>query len=134
MQLPQFLQRKIPVNESRRLLVVDDEPEIGKIVAEVAKGVGYETRVTTDGHAFKREFADFLPTVVVLDVVMPDIEGIELVDWLATENYRGRLIVITGYNPDYALLATRLGEAHGLESVATLGKPIRVAELREHLV
>lgn len=121
------------MTKERRLLVVDDEPEIGKIVAEVAAGVGYDVRVATNGHDFKREFTAFSPTMVVLDVVMPEIEGIELVDWLASENYRGRLIVITGYNPDYALLASRLGEAHGLESVATLGKPIRVAELREHL-
>jgi len=121
------------VSKERRLLVVDDEPEIGKIVAEVASGLGYEVRVATNGHDFKRDYLEFMPTMVVLDVVMPEIEGIELVDWLASENYSGRLIVITGYNSDYAQLASRLGEAHGLESVATLGKPIRVAGLREHL-
>jgi len=49
----------------KRLLVIDDEPEIGEFVRKVATGLGYEVRVTTDGHAFQEAYREFCPTTSV---------------------------------------------------------------------
>ena len=117
----------------RRLLVVDDEPEFGEFVRKVATDLGYEVRVTTNGKAFQAAYHELQPTTVVLDMVMPGMDGNEIVLWLMQQHYAANLIIITGYSPDYATDARRLAEFKGLRSVTMLTKPIRLAKLREVL-
>ncbi|HOB61511.1 MAG TPA: response regulator [Candidatus Competibacteraceae bacterium] len=117
----------------KRLLVVDDEPEFGELVRQVAVGLGYEVRVTTNGRAFQTAYQELQPTVIVMDMVMPEMDGNELVLWLMEQHYASNLIIITGYSPDYAKDASLLAEFKGLRSVNTLTKPIRLAKLREVL-
>lgn len=114
----------------KRLLVIDDEPEFGEFVRKVAVDQGYEVEVTTQGRAFQEAYRRHQPTTVVLDMVMPEMDGNELVLWLMQQGYAADLIIITGYSPDYAADAKRLAEFKGLRSVTTLTKPIRLAELR----
>ena len=118
---------------AKRLLVVDDEPEFGEFVRKVATDLGYEVRVTTNGKAFQAAYHELQPTTVVLDMVMPEMDGNEVVLWLMKQRYNANLIIITGYSPDYATDAKRLAEFKGLRSVTTLTKPIRLAKLREIL-
>ena len=117
----------------KRLLVVDDEPEFGEFVRKVAADLGYEVRVTTNGKAFQAAYHELQPTTVVLDMVMPGMDGNEVVLWLMQQHYAANLIIITGYSPDYAADARRLAEFKGLRSVTMLTKPIRLAKLREVL-
>jgi DNA-binding response OmpR family regulator len=116
-----------------RLLVVDDEPEFGEFVRAVAEDLGYEVEVTTRGDDFKLLYDVFNPTVVLLDIIMPEIDGTELVSWLAGRHCTAEIIVATGYSPRYAAAAGSLGRARGLRSVTTLTKPIPIAELRAAL-
>jgi CheY-like chemotaxis protein len=117
----------------QRLLIVDDEPDFGQMVAQVAADLGYEARVTTNGYEFQAAYQELQPTLIVLDMVMPEMDGNELVVWLMEQGYAARLIIITGYSPDYAKDAQLLAEFKGLRSVITLAKPIRIAQLREAL-
>lgn len=117
----------------KRLLVVDDEPEIGEFLRKVATGLGYEVRVTTNGPAFQAAYHELRPTVIAMDMVMPEMDGNELVLWLMEQHYDANLIIMTGYNPDYAKDARLLAEFKGLRSVITLIKPIRLDKLREVL-
>jgi CheY-like chemotaxis protein len=114
----------------KRLLVVDDEPEFGEFVRKVASDLGYEVQVTTNGQAFQKAYETLNPTTIVLDMVMPEMDGNEIVLWLMQQGYGADLIIITGYSPDYAADAKRLAEFKGLRSVTTLTKPIRLADLR----
>ena len=115
---------------NKRLLVVDDEPEFGEFVRKVAADIGYEVQVTTNGPAFQQAYEAFKPNKIVLDMVMPEMDGNELVLWLMDQGYTSDLIIITGYSPDYAKDAKILAEFKGLRSVITLTKPIRLAKLR----
>ena len=117
----------------KRLLVIDDEPEFGEFVRKVAAESGFEVEVTPDAAAFKKVYRAIDPTVIVLDVVMPEVDGMELVQWLAERKSMVHLIVVTGYNPKYSELARKLGEARGLRSVTNLAKPVALAELRAAL-
>jgi CheY-like chemotaxis protein len=117
----------------KRLLVVDDEPEFGEFVRRVASGLGYEVRVTTHGRAFQEAYHELHPTTIVMDMVMPEMDGNELVLWLMEQGYAAHLIIITGYSPDYAHDARVLAEFNGLRSVRTLTKPIGLLRLREVL-
>ncbi len=117
----------------KRLLVVDDEPEFGEFVRRVAVDMDYEVRVVTDGQSFQKAYHELQPTMIVMDMVMPEMDGNELVLWLMEQHYAACLIIITGYSPDYARDACVLAEFKGLRSVMTLTKPIGLAKLREAL-
>jgi len=117
----------------RRLLVIDDEPDIAQYIGQVAEGLGYETRVTTDAENFKESYNGFEPDVIVLDVVMPEIDGIELVKYLATQECGARILVISGYAQRYLDNTKALGEAFGLMSVTAMSKPIELPKLEEFL-
>lgn len=117
----------------KRLLVVDDEPEFCELVRKVAADLGYEVLVATNGRTFQEAYLTLQPTMIVMDMVMPEMDGNELVLWLVEQHYAADLIIITGYNPEYAKDARLLAEFKGLHSVVTLTKPIRIARLREPL-
>ena len=119
--------------KNRRLLVVDDEPRFRDYVVRVATKLGYEVESAADGKEFMLLCEVFEPDVAVVDVVMPDIDGIEIVQWLAGKAVELHLVNVSGFTPRYATLAKMLGEARGLRSVTTLTKPVRMATLRKAL-
>ncbi|MCP5197585.1 MAG: response regulator [Gammaproteobacteria bacterium] len=114
----------------KRLLIVDDELAFGEFVRQVALTLDYEVAVTTDSRTFQERYVDFKPTTIMLDMVMPDMDGNELLLWLLRQGYASDLIITTGYNPDYASDAKTLAEFNGLSAVTTLVKPFSLAKLR----
>ena len=117
----------------KRLLIVDDDLEFAEFVRKVALQATYEVEVVTDGNAFKRCHEKFKPTIVVLDIVMPGVDGIELVQWLAERKSTVHLIIASGYAPMHTDLARKMAQGKGLRSVTSLPKPVTAAELRTAL-
>lgn len=118
-----------PIN----VLVVDDEPDFVEFVRAVAAGLGHSVRTAGGARDMKTLVGQLMPGIIVLDVVMPEADGIELTRWLIDCGYTGRLVIITGYNPLYAEAARVIGEAQGRFEVSVLAKPIALAALREVL-
>lgn len=114
---------------NRRLLVVDDEADLTKLIARVATTLGYEVETTTHGHDFQAAVLRMDPSVIMLDIFMPDIDGIELIQWLAERESPARIIVMTGFNPLYANIAEGIGSARMLSRIATLLKPFSISDL-----
>jgi DNA-binding response OmpR family regulator len=115
---------------TKRLLVIDDQPEFARFVARVARLAGYDPEAITESDRFFEAFGRVDPDVVVLDVVMPGIDGIELVQWLAEVKCRARIVIVSGYNPSYARMAEVMAKARGILSVTVLAKPVAVDDLR----
>ena len=78
--------------QEKRLLVCDDEPGFGRFVKNVAEDLGYTVHVTTDGRALIEAYGSFKPTTIVLDMIMPGMDGNEVVAWLAQQKSTARLI------------------------------------------
>ena len=116
-----------------RLLVVDDEPRFRDFVGRAAVKLGFDVERAADGRAFKSLYKVFDPDVAVIDIVMPGVDGLELVQWLAERGATLHVVIVTGLTPDYSTYAKKLGEAKGLGSVTSLTKPVRLAELQEVL-
>ncbi len=116
-----------------KLLVMDDEAMFGEFVEEVARGLGYDVMVLTESRKFLAAFSSFLPDTIILDMVMPEFDGTEITRLLAEAKFTGKLIIVTGYNPQYSKIAKALGEIGGLHNVVRLGKPVRLEELRRVL-
>jgi CheY-like chemotaxis protein/two-component sensor histidine kinase len=118
---------------AKRLLVVDDEPDFAAFVERVAASLGYVVETVTRAAKFQESCTRFQPTVIVLDVVMPETDGVELVRWLATQGSKARVIIASGYSPHYAKAAEALGLAGGLSSIVTLRKPVSLTDLQAAL-
>lgn len=116
------------MQSGKRLLVVDDTPSMGEFVRLVAIELGYDVQVEIHGADFMSVFDHFDPDVVVIDIVMPDIDGVELVRWLRDRGSQPRIIVASALEPESAQLSAVLGMVGGLEIVA-IRKPFDPDEL-----
>ncbi len=116
-----------------RVMICDDEPDFRAIVHDVVEGMGMQAIDVAWPEQFADIYREFKPDIVVLDIVMPNIDGLELVGWLSDAGYEGRLILVTGFNPHYARAASTLADLKGISSVAVLQKPVALADLRAAL-
>ena len=116
-----------------RLLVIDDEPDIARFIGTVAEGLGYEITITSDAETFKDAYKTQKPDVIVVDVVMPKIDGIELVKYLGQNGCDARVLVISGFTERYLDNTKTLGEAYGLPFVTAMKKPINLTQLESYL-
>jgi CheY-like chemotaxis protein len=121
------------MSSQRRLIIVDDEADFGTLVVEVATELGYAASAATNAGDFRKLYEAQIPDTVVLDMVMPGQDGIELIQWLVLQGYRSRIIIISGYHPDYARSAKALAEVAGTLQVLVLQKPISLEKLRANL-
>jgi CheY-like chemotaxis protein len=114
----------------KRLLVCDDEAAVCRFVRNATEHRGgYEVRLTTSGAELMQIYDDFKPTIILLDMVMPGVDGNEVIMWLAGRGCTARLIVMTGYHSQYADHARTLAEYRGFGAVAILHKPFGVKDL-----
>ncbi len=120
-------------DNQKRCLVIDDERDFAKYVEDVAADHGYLTKIVASGLVAKDAFGEFKPDVIILDMVMPDMDGIETMEWLADADYQGRLILVTGFNPRYSEMGKSIGEVRGLKIDAILQKPVRLHDLVKYL-
>jgi len=83
------------VNSDRgvRVLVVDDEPSITDFVALGLRHEGYEVRTAPDGRAALRAVDEFKPQLLIIDLMMPRMDGWELCRALAGDRSRGIIIL-----------------------------------------
>jgi two-component system OmpR family response regulator len=61
-----------------RVLVVDDEPSLAELLSSVLRYEGWEIRTAADGSAAVREAREFRPDAIVLDIMLPDFDGVEV--------------------------------------------------------
>jgi two-component system, OmpR family, KDP operon response regulator KdpE len=66
------------MNQQPRILVVDDEPQLARVLRTGLKTHGYDVRVAADGVSALETFGDWRPDLVVTDLAMPNMDGLEL--------------------------------------------------------
>jgi len=66
------------MNDKPRILVVDDEPQLTRVLRTGLKSRGYEVRVAEDGQMGFATFNDWQPDLVITDLAMPNMDGLEL--------------------------------------------------------
>jgi len=121
-----------PAGERPRLLVLDDETAMCQFVAEVAAQSGYAARSASTPSEVRQELEERFE-VIVLDLDMPGMDGIETMRILSERSSARRLILMSGHDPEIMDSAKRIAAAHGLPVTAALTKPVRAATLRRVL-
>jgi two-component system, OmpR family, response regulator len=109
--------------EPLRVLVVDDEPSITDAVATALRYEGFETREAASGRAVEPAIDSFRPDLIVLDVMLPDLDGLQIARRLRDGNRRTPVIFLTARDATEDKVA---GLAVGDDYVT---KPFSLAEI-----
>jgi DNA-binding response OmpR family regulator len=116
-----------------RLLLIDDEPALAEFLATAARESGFDPVVTARDDEFRDAFVTETPEMVALDLGMPGMDGVELIRFLAEQEYNAPVLIVSGFDRRVLESAFRLGEALGLTMVGPVEKPVRFDVLREML-
>lgn len=82
--------------ERQRILIVDDEESARQGLSELIAGWGYETATAADGQEALQKVESFSPVVVVTDVIMPNVDGFQLLASVKREHPSTAVIMLTG--------------------------------------
>jgi two-component system KDP operon response regulator KdpE len=66
------------MSDKQRILIVDEEPQITRVLRRSLTSRGYDVRVAYDGESALQTFGDWLPDLVVTDLSVPNMNGLEL--------------------------------------------------------
>src|SRR5688572_14545309 len=116
-----------------RLLIVEDEEAFARFVMTVAIGVGYDVRAVVHSRDFEFQLSTGKPTLLFLDVFMPDRDGLELLGLLQKHVYDGQIVMMSGADPLYLNIAAASAKARGLRLAGILAKPCRKREIEDLL-
>jgi DNA-binding NtrC family response regulator len=113
-----------------RILVVDDEADIRGLLKEILSEEGYEVEVAADASQARTSRATQVPDLVLLDIWMPDTDGITLLrEWSMTDGYDCPVVMMSGHGTvETAVEATRLGAFDFVEKPLSLTKLLRTVE------
>lgn len=116
-----------------RLYIVDDDSLVAELVAVMGRRAGFEPRVVKDPGTLADLLRQDPASALVLDIVMPDIDGLEILKILGKEQFRGPILILSGMDALYLEAATRSAKRLGLSFSGTLSKPIDLAQLDEFI-
>ncbi|HKZ09737.1 MAG TPA: EAL domain-containing response regulator [Rhodanobacteraceae bacterium] len=117
-------------DKPRRLLILDDEPAVAQTVAFAAKRHGFAVRMSASAEAFFGDVASFEPSHVIIDLLMPGMDGVEVLRNLAAGGCGASIIMMSGMGSRVLESAQRVGLERGLRIIGILPKPFKPAELR----
>jgi hemerythrin-like metal-binding protein len=130
-------QKNYSINNSTAkpvLLVIDDEPDIADVVQYVAESIGYEVQPAQNFELFQKNWFEHTPAAIVMDIVMPNCDGHEMLEWLIEQKCTAPILLISGHGERYLGSAESLGRMRGAPIFGTLGKPFTIAEIKTILL
>lgn len=117
----------------QKLLIADDDSGFRDFVETVARESGYDVRTVSDGRSVEDAVEDFGPHVILVDMVLPGLDGIEVIRTLASKDVTARFVLVSGHSPTYLNAGRAIAAASGFDDVRTAQKPVSLADLRELL-
>jgi DNA-binding NtrC family response regulator len=112
------------------ILVVDDEDDIRTTISDILEDEGYDVSVAADAATARAEVSRERPDLILLDVWMPDVDGITLLrEWSREGAARCPVVILSGHGTvETAVEATRLGAVDFVEKPLSLAKLLRTVE------
>jgi EAL domain-containing protein (putative c-di-GMP-specific phosphodiesterase class I) len=112
-----------------RILVLDDEQGILNFVSLALRTAGFGVETTSEPVAFFERQKQVKPHVVVIDLAMPALDGVEILRGLRDAGFGGEVILISGSGQHTLETARRIGAGYGLKILGQLRKPFRASQL-----
>ena len=116
-----------------RLLVLDDEPLIGSVLMLMAEELKIESMSVSNSDSFFKALDSLKPSHIILDLIMPEMDGVEVLNQLGMQGCKARIAISSGVGSRIMAAAHISAYEHGLDIAGLLSKPIRLETLREFL-
>jgi len=113
---------------ARRFLILDDEESVGAFMEDAAADAGLETRFVRSADAFWACEAAWQPTHIAVDLVMPQVDGVEVLQELAQRNCHAKIIIMSGAGMRVLDAARRAAVEQGLDVLGVLLKPFTLSQ------
>lgn len=113
----------------KKLLIVDDQPGITKVVGLIARQLGLEFKALNNSEHATEAFIDFRPDILMLDMIMPEKDGIDVLNEILLTGIPARIVLTSGYSDAYLRLGEGVAKFHESGRVSILKKPFRRADL-----
>ncbi|MFN3231545.1 MAG: EAL domain-containing protein [Alphaproteobacteria bacterium] len=117
----------------KSLIVIDDDDLVGQLVVEAAQQVGFKSRAVQDFEGLKDAIEGGDPELLLLDLVLPNVDGIQMLRYLADRECKSKIWLLSGFDPKVVQTAERLGLSLGLTILGALTKPVSVTTLKDEL-
>jgi EAL domain-containing protein (putative c-di-GMP-specific phosphodiesterase class I) len=115
--------------ESNHLLVIDDEPLMASVIGKVARLLGFDVITTDDPSDLRTRLRTWRPNVIVLDLMMPGLDGFEVLGILKEESSNARILIVSGLDRPMIDAARDLAIRNGLHIFGVLTKPFEIDAL-----
>lgn len=112
------------------ILIVDDEPDIRNLISEILTDEGYQVSTAEGGQDANKQIQAVNPDLVLLDIWMPDIDGISLLkSWNRNANMPFSVVMMSGHGTiETAIEATKMGARDFVEKPISLAKLLQTIE------
>ena len=117
-----------------RVLIIDDDARIGRIVQRVANKLRVDTSVIDNPDLFESTYLRYQPNIIFLDLQMPRLDGVELLRKLAENDCKAAIILMSGMDKSVMETAIKFGKSLSLQMVGTLSKPMNIVDLERVLI
>jgi CheY-like chemotaxis protein len=117
------------VDSALRILIVDDDAMLRQLLTKAFTNVGFEVAVAADGAAATQVFRTFKPHVVLMDIIMPEREGVETIVEIRTLDADVPIVAMSGGGRVGPTEFLALAEALG--ATATVKKPFTISQIRD---
>ncbi len=111
----------------KKLLMIDDQPSMTRVVALVASQLGFDFRAVNDPGTAIQAFIDYRPDALILDMVMPETDGIEILNQVMVTGIPTLIVLTSGFGEGYLRLAEGIFRFHqgNPDHLFILKKPFR---------
>ncbi|MFL6617867.1 MAG: response regulator, partial [Povalibacter sp.] len=120
--------------ERNLVLAVDDEVDFLELIVQVGEGVGCEVITADSAAAFRDQLSKRRPALILLDLQMPDMDGIEALRYLGRIGSDAGILLASGMDQRVLVSARQLGDQLGLKMFGTLQKPAMLEDIEAMLV
>ncbi|MBN8875874.1 MAG: response regulator [Rhodospirillales bacterium] len=114
---------------AKKLLIVDDQVGITKVVGLLAEKIGLEVKAVTDSNTATETFIEYRPDILMLDMIMPEKDGIDVLNEILLTGIPAQIVLTSGFSDAYLRLAQGVAKFHELDQVQILRKPYRREQL-----
>ncbi len=117
-------------SDKPHILVVDDEPDIRELIQDILIDEGYQVSIAQNGEEARAAFTNQTPSLTLLDIWMPDVDGISLLKEFKNHDSNATIVMMSGHGTiETAVEATRLGASDFIEKPLSMAKLLRGIEL-----